>query len=315
MSHNAGKAGLARFVIAIIIGIFSLHAHACTPPALPARGNAANAATLAAKQFADCARNVGVFAATDKYLDENGWLVTPTWGALRPRMTRAHAMQHTAQQADTRLARWEVVQQEHAPKSDLLIQTGRWQSAVNSDAGDFLVAWRVGTNGQVRLAFGMLVRDTAFAPPLIDETASASVAAEISGRGADAITLGELQFGSICGASGMSAAFDSFGANNVMVIRTGGSLTGKTNAVNDARIKTERWRYIPQQSAIDKASALAYVFGRYSMTTIDGQTERGYFARIWKLLPKKDARDFSNWRVIVDAASPLSLSRTVSVTR
>lgn len=304
MPHIAGNTGLAQFLIAIIIGTFSLHAHACAPPASSARGNAADAATLAAKQFADCVRNVGVFAATDKYLDENGWLVTPTWGALRARTTRVHAAQHP----NTRLARWEVVHQERARNSDLLIQTGRWRSAVDSDAGDFLVAWRMGANRQVRMAFGMLVRDTAFAAPLTDEMASASATAAIRGRAADAITLGELQFGSICGANGMSAAFDSFGANNVMVIRTDGSLTGKTTVVNDARIKTERWRYIPQQSAIDKASALAYVFGRYSMTTTEGQTERGYFARIWKLLPEKDPQDFSNWRVIVDAASPLSRS-------
>jgi hypothetical protein len=295
-----------RLTLAIITVTCSLHAHtsSCAPPASPARGNAANAATLAAKQFADCARNVGVFAATDKYLDESGWLVTPTWGALRARMIGAHAAQH----ANTRLARWEVVHQERAPNSDLLIQTGHWQSAVNSDAGDFLVAWRTDPNRKVRMAFGMLVRDAAFAVPLIDETASTSAASSISGRAADAITLGELQFGSICGASGMSVAFDSFGATNVMMMRTGGSMTDKIRVVNDARTKTERWRYIAQQSGIDNANALAYVFGRYSMITTDGQTERGYFSRIWKILPGKDPQDFSNWRVIVDAASPLSRS-------
>jgi hypothetical protein len=306
--NTAGGTGLAQFVIAIITVTFSLHAHACAPAASPTRGNAADAATLATKQFADCVRNVGVFAATDKYLDESGWLVTPTWGALRARMTRAHATQHTAQHANTRLARWEVAHQERAPNSDLLVQTGRWQSAVDSDAGDFIVAWRTGPGRKVRMAFGMLVRDSAFAAPLIDEAASTSAASSISGRAADAITLGELQFGSICGASGMSVAFDSFGASNVMVMRTGGSMMDKIRVVNDARTKTERWRYIAQQSGIDNANALAYVFGRYSMITTDGQTERGYFARIWKILPGKDPQDFSNWRVIVDAASPLSRS-------
>lgn len=241
-------------------------------------------------------------AATDKHVDENGWMVTPRWGALRPRMMRAPSLEND------RLDAWTVINQELGPASDLLIQTGRWQSADNGDAGDFLVAWRAAPNRNVRVAFGMLIRDAAFAAPLVEEAASASAATAVNGRAADAIMLGELQFGSVCGASGMSVAFDSFGAANVMVMRTGGSMTNKIRVVNDARTKTERWRYITQQSAIDNANALAYVFGRYSMTTTESKTERGYFARIWKVLPGKDPQDASNWRVIVDAASPLSRS-------
>lgn len=305
MSPAACRASLAQLALAMtIICAFHANAHAyeCGPPASPTRSNAGNAATLAAKHFADCARNVGILAAMDQYLDENGWLITPTWGALRARKVTAHG----AQRANTHLARWEVVQQELAPNSDLLIQTGRWQSAADSDAGNFLVAWRAGRNRQVRMAFGMLVRDTTFTPPLIAEAASASAASAVSGRAADAIALGELQFGSICGASGMSTAFDSFGATNMMVMRTGSAMMDKIRVINDERIKTERWRYIPQQRAIDNANALAYVFGRYSMATISGETEHGYFARIWKILPGKEPRDFSNWRVMVDAASPLS---------
>jgi hypothetical protein len=306
MSNTTEKPGRARLTIAVIGMACSLQANAssCASPASHARGNPAHAAIVAAKQFGECARYVGVSAAANKYLDENGWLVTPTWGALHARTNRAHAAQLT----NTRLAQWEVIHEERVPDSDFLMQKGRWQSAVDGDAGDFLIVWRVGTNHQVRMAFGMLVRDGAFAAPLIDETASASTASAISGRAADAITLAELQFGGICGASGMSVAFDSFGATNVMVMRTGGSMMDKIRVVNDARTKTERWRYIAQQSAINIGNTLAYVFGRYSMTTTDGQTERGYFARIWKILPGKDPQDFSNWRVIMDAASPLSRS-------
>jgi hypothetical protein len=89
-------------------------------------------------------------------------------------------------------------------------------------------------------------------------------------------------------------------------LRTGGTFTGKVRAVSDPRIKTERRHYIAQQSAIDSATELAYVFGRYSMTTTDRQTERGYYARVWKAKPGKDKADFANRHVLIDAASPLS---------
>jgi hypothetical protein len=90
------------------------------------------------------------------------------------------------------------------------------------------------------------------------------------------------------------------------VFRTGGSFTGKVRAVSDPRIKTERWRYIAQQSAVNSANELAYVFGRYSMTAADGQTERGYYTRAWKAKPGNDKADFANWHVLIDAVSPLS---------
>jgi hypothetical protein len=92
---------------------------------------------------------------------------------------------------------------------------------------------------------------------------------------------------------------------DVKVLRTGGSFTGEVRAESDPRIKTERWRYIAQQSAIDSANELACVFARYAMTTTDGQTERGYYARVWRAKPGKDKADFANWHVLIDAASPL----------
>jgi hypothetical protein len=40
------------------------------------------------------------------------------------------------------------------------------------------------------------------------------------------------------------------------------------------------------------------------MIAADGQTERGYYARVWKAKPGKDKADLANWHVLIDACEP-----------
>jgi hypothetical protein len=300
------KLRIAHKLIAFAIFLLALssihHAIASTTSCAPASkrvpASDREAISLAADQFAKCARNVGLQAAIDRYVDAHGWLVTPTWGALKPQAK-------TANPNLGRLSRWQVTSREYSAKGDLLVMTGQWERA-DAAEGQFVAVWRTYANREARMAFGTMTDDAAFKTPLIAEGASATAPSSIAGRTGDTLTLAETQFGGVCGASGMSAAFDLLAAGDVKVLRTGGSFTGKVRAVSDPRIKTERWRYIAQQSAIDSANELAYVFGRYAMTTTDGQTERGYYARVWKAKPGKDKADFANWHVLIDAASPLS---------
>jgi hypothetical protein len=211
---------------------------------------------------------------------------------------------------------WHISGTAASPTRDVMIQTGTWRASNMPQAkrkGQFIAIWtktpahktnRAGSGAVIRHI--LLTDDDAFQSPQLTETPSASSAPSIVGKTGDAITLAEIQFGGICGTSGMASAFATLAVNDVNVLRTGGSFVGKQRAIDDPRVQSERWRYITQQSAIDSAQTLAYVFGRYSMTNKDNVTERGYFTRVWQVLPGKDGKDSANWRVVIDAATPLS---------
>lgn len=253
--------------------------------------------------FARCIQQVNWQAGVDRFVDAHGWIATPEWGISRP-LSTANA---------TQFATWRVTNQRTSKQADIVIETGEWayplstSSAQNAPMrGNFLLVWRRDTNQPMQIAFGLLTTDGAAQPSMPPESAIATSSQTVAGRKGDALTLAEIQFGGICGASGMSTAFEVLADNEIFLLRTDGTVRGKARILADPRTKTERWRYIAQSSAIDRANEIAYVFGRYNMSRGDGKTERGYFARVWQSLPNTDANDSANWRVIIDAATPQS---------
>jgi hypothetical protein len=282
-----------------------------------------NAAQLARTEaFARCIEQGSWQAGINQFVNTSGWIATPAWGISRPLVA---TNPNAAGQASVKFTQWRVAHQRISKQGDVIVQTGQWayqhgeshtqaqtQGQTHAHAqntqhrGNFLLVWQQSTNEPMRIAFGLLTDNATMSPSMPPESAIATSSQTIAGRKGDALTLAEIQFGGICGASGMSTAFDVLADNDIAVLRTGLSLQGKALILADPRTKTERWRYIAQSSAIDAANEIAYVFGRYSMSRGDGKTERGYFARVWKSLPNTDAKDSANWRVIIDAATPQS---------
>ena len=263
--------------------------------------------------FAFCIQQVNWQAGVNKFVNTNGWIATPAWGITRPQAPNSAEL---IPPIATKFNQWRVTDERVSKHRDVVIQTGSWAAQIASTSstsqsvrGHFLLIWQQLSNAPnqpIRIAFGLLTQNDITSPILQIESATATSAETISGRKGDAQTLAEIQFGGICGASGMSTAFDLFADNDIEVLREGGALRGKTTILADPRTKSERWRYIAQSNAIDAAHEIAFVFGRYNMSNGDNKTERGYFARVWKVMPNKDSKDFTNWRVMIDAASPQS---------
>lgn len=259
----------------------------------------------AAAHFANCVQTVGIVAALQRFLDADGRVIAPMFALVAGQaQIRNHASDALA---TAKFSHWRVITNHRSPDADVLVQIGNWQQAQQpSDSGWFVATWQTNSKHEATLRSLLLTTDKSFQPAADLDQPSAQASSTIAGQTGNVLTLAEIQFGGICGSSGMSSAFDVLAADKVQVVRSGGSFVGRERAVNDPRIKAERWLYIPQQSAIDAKHEVAYVFGRYTMTTTSGQTERGYYARIWKPLPGKDKLDSANWRVVVDAATPLS---------
>jgi hypothetical protein len=173
----------------------------------------------------------------------------------------------------------------------------------------FTLVWARSSPGPYRLAAAVFSgradrpRDTVESPLSIVVPPAARRDAAVEA----AVTLAEAQFGGLCGASGMAAAFEAQADEALAIARdASGLVAGKRNVLADAGVASERWRYVPISTWAAGSHDLAVVVGRYSMWKTDGAVERGYFTRVWRALPKQNPADSNSWKIIADAAASLS---------
>jgi hypothetical protein len=255
------------------------------------------------KTFMTYVESIGLQDTINTFGDVKTIVATSQWGTLRPRAKQ----RELAQTKESNKAILRLNKTYQAQRQDAVVTVGSWRLAKDATiAGQYILVWRANERKHLRLSFALFVNDDSLIAHHGEDTGISIPSTSIAGQTGNVLTLAEIQFGGICGASGMASAFATLAIDDVAVLRTGGSFVGKQRAVNDTRIQSERWRYIPQQSGIDDAHELAYAFGRYTMTATNEPTERGYFVRIWQAMPGKDKNDSANWRVVIDAATPLS---------
>jgi hypothetical protein len=256
-----------------------------------------------AAAFGACVHAGGLQTALSRHGEASAWIATSRWGAIRA--------QGAAVEVPHPKLQWLPEALHHEKDADTFIATGTWQrDGVEAIRGRYAFVWSLDRSKKWRIRFGLMTEENTRDLAFPSEIASSVQTQSSAGRTGDLLTLAEVQFGGICGSNGMAAAFDLLADDGIRVLRNDGVYVGKTRIANDPRTRAERWSYIPQGQGIDSALRHAYVFGRYNLRRDDGSTERGYYVRIWRAEnASRDARaDFSNWRVIVDAATPTARS-------
>jgi hypothetical protein len=274
----------------------------CNPPHQSARAAAVHAA------FVQCIEAHGLGEAVDAYLADSGMFVMAGEGMF---LGTSRGRRMSMPIAQMRTLAIETSGELASADGDSVVHWGTWSMVVdNSARRAFLLVWARDHRGMFRLASGVFSRpmptpNSLLEPPVVVEATDAKGAS--IRRALAAVTLAEAQFGGLCGASGMAAAFEAQADDLLAIVRdVDGRLAGKKNVLADARVATERWRYVPLQVGVAKSNDLAFVTGRYSMWKTNGAVERGYFTRVWQARKDVDPADSNSWKVVIDAAAALS---------
>lgn len=292
-----------RITLGVFIGLFGWCSAAfatCVPPQNAASASAVHAA------FAECAKTSGMGAAAAAYLAPRGLMVVAgegmSLGSYEPQRTAAVF-------GATRSISMETTGQLASADGDHWVMWGHWHDSANVARDTFTLVWTRAARGSYRLASAVF-SGRASQPRDVVESPLSMSALPAAGRNAameTALTLAEAQFGGLCGASGMAAAFEAQADETLAITRdAAGRVAGKRNVLADAGVASERWRYVPINSWVSASNELAFVVGRYSMWKADGAVERGYFTRVWRALPKQNPADSNSWRIVADAAAALS---------
>lgn len=272
----------------------------CAPP------KSAPSATAVHAAFVDCAKTNGLGAAAAAYLAPRGLMVVAGEGMSLGAYERPRVV---ATFAGTGNAWIETTGQLASADGDHWVTWGRWHDGTNAARDTFTVVWTRSARGPYRLASAVF-SGRADRPRDVVESPLSMSAPSAAGRNAameTALTLAEAQFGGLCGASGMAAAFEAQADDALAITRdAAGRVAGKRNVLADAGVASERWRYVPINSWVAGSNDMAFVVGRYSMWKTDGAVERGYFTRVWRALPKQNPADSNSWRIVADAAAALS---------
>jgi hypothetical protein len=295
---------VALIVLLVLLSGRSAAVAACAVPKNTAPATAVHAA------FVNCAKTQGLGAAAAAFLAPRGLMVVAGEGMS----LGAHEAQRTeAAFGAIRTLRMETTGQLASAEGDQWLVWGHWrgtpEAAPDAARDAYTVVWSRSAPGPYRLTAAVFSgradrpRDVIEAPLSMAAPPSARRNAAVE----TALTLAEAQFGGLCGASGMAAAFEAQADERLAIARdTSGRVTGKRDVLADAGVASERWRYVPINTWVSASNDFAFVVGRYSMWKTDGAVERGYFTRVWRALPKQNPADSNSWRIIADAAASLS---------
>jgi hypothetical protein len=296
-----------RFALFVLIAFFSAGSSASAACTVPK--NAAAATTIHAA-FVDCAKTHGLSAAAAAYLAPRGLFVVAGEGMS----LGDHARGRTESAFGSARIPWmETTGQLASADGDHWVVWGRWRdaraAAPDAARDAYTLVWSRTSPGPYRLAAAVF-SGQADRPRDVIEAPLSMAAPPFARRNAAmeaALTLAEAQFGGLCGASGMAAAFEAQADDVLAITRdASGRIAGKRDVLADAGVASERWRYVPINTWVSASNDLAFVMGRYSMWKTDGTVERGYFTRVWRALPKQNPADSNNWKIIADAAASLS---------
>ena len=247
--------------------------------------------------FAKAAATKGTRDAFLEFLADDGIIFQPGpvngkkfWGERQPRKG---------------LLSWEPIFADVSRAGDLGYTTGPWEFRPNGPDdqpvafGQYFTIWKKQPDGSWKAVLDRGVSsEKSFATklllfPLHDESSVGDAKFDVS-RGRAALIKLEEEFSTLSARKGATAAFDSYLASDVRMLRQNiAPVVGKENALVliSGQSGTLTWK--PAVTDVAASGDLGYTYGTYDLTRGDLVIEHGSYVRVWK-----------QQRVVIDVMSP-----------
>ena len=207
------------------------------------------------------------------------------------------------------LLSWEPIFADVSRGGDLGYTTGPWEFRPNGPDdqpvafGQYFTIWKKQSDGLWKAVLDRgVTSEKSFATrvlqfPLRDESSISDPTFDVS-RGRSALLKLEDDFSSLSARRGATAAFDSYLARDVRMLRPNvAPAVVKENALVfvSATAGTLTWK--PTMADVAASGDLGYTYGLYESKKGDVTVEHGSYVRVWK-------KESGKWRVVVDVMSP-----------
>jgi ketosteroid isomerase-like protein len=284
------RRSIAAMKISCLAGALMLAACAHQPPAMDVPASLAAAETaFAAHSVREDMRAAFLAAfADDGVFVRNAWVVSNTWLASRP--------------APPIVLDWRPQYVEVAASGELGLSTGPWKltSKENPDGaasyGQFVSIWRRGADGRWRVEVDLGIshpEPTLWKDPLEARTVPAASAAK-----AGTVEEAEAAFQRLAAASGLRAAYEAHGAQDLRLYRSGTApRASRAAALSSPALKDEKLAWTVDRSATARSGDLAYTRGACAQTT-SPPVPVGFYLRVWR-------REAAGWRIVLDVVNPV----------
>ena len=252
-------------------------------------------ASLAAAEIAFAAHSVredmraaflAAFAA-DGVLVRNAWVTANGFLASRP--------------APPIVLDWRPQYVEVAASGELGLSTGPWKatSKERPDApaahGQFVSIWRRGTDGHWKVEVDLGIshpEPTLWKDPLEARTVAAG------GSAAGSVDEAEAAFQRTAAASGLRAAYETYGAQDLRLYRSGITpRASRAAALSSPALKDEKLAWTVDRSASARSADLAYTRGACAEAARPA-VPVGFYLRVWR-------REAAGWRIVLDVVNPV----------
>ena len=251
--------------------------------------------------FAKAAATKGTRDAFLEFLADDGVIFQPGpvngkkfWGERAPRKG---------------LLSWEPIFADVSRVDDLGYTTGAWEFRPNGPDdqpvafGQYFTIWKRQRDGSWKAVLDRgVTSQKSFATkllqfPLQDESSISDAKFDIS-RGRESLLKLEHDLSSLSARKGATAAFDSYLAPDVRMLRQDvAPAVGKENALVfvSAIAGTLTWK--PTMADVSASGDLGYTYGAFDLKRGDALIEHGSYVRVWK-------KEGGKWRIVVDVMSP-----------
>ena len=251
--------------------------------------------------FAKAAATKGTRDAFLEFLADDGVIFQPGpvngkkfWGERAPRKG---------------LLSWEPIFADVSRVDDLGYTTGPWEFRPNGPDdqpvafGQYFTIWKRQRDGSWKAVLDRgVTSQKSFATrllqfPLHDESSISDAKFDIS-RGRESLLKLEDDLSSLSARKGATAAFDSYLALDVRMLRQDvAPAVGKENALVfvSAIAGTLTWK--PTMADVSASGDLGYTYGAFDLKRGDALIEHGSYVRVWK-------KESGKWRIVIDVMSP-----------
>ena len=251
--------------------------------------------------FAKAAATKGTRDAFLEFLADDGVIFQPGpvngkkfWGERAPRKG---------------LLSWEPIFADVSRADDLGYTTGPWEFRPNGlddqpvAFGQYFTIWKRQRDGSWKAVLDRgVTSQKSFATRLLqfpwqDESSISDAKFDIS-RGRESLLKLEHDLSSLSARKGATAAFDSYLAPDVRMLRQDvAPAVGKENALVfvSAIAGTLTWK--PTMADVSASGDLGYTYGAFDLKRGDALIEHGSYVRVWK-------KESGKWRIVIDVMSP-----------